>query len=150
MSVLSLTTMSMPSEIDIFLSVRRLIAIPTFEAEKIYLSIKSLPLSLSLMSAYDESASAVDIDTWNGRVDLITQLASKCLPAGEYYLFIRGNPRNYFLALDRDTVFSLVFEPEFCFPFAIFSQSLREYLFEDHSGSITASPMFAPLFAAGH
>jgi len=139
--------MSLSAEVEEFLSLRNLAALPQSEAEAITRRI-TLPLSLDLMSSYEQGAPTLDIDDWNRNSGLALRAAHECLASGTYYLFMSASPRSFLISIEKEALLALIFEKNFYFSFAVFSASLADYLFEDHSGFMVAGGVFAPLIEA--
>jgi hypothetical protein len=95
-----------------------------------------LPISLEIMACYDETLPAIDLDKWNASRESISALMIDTLFDEKYYLFIKAFPKNFMLLLNKEQLSDIIFDDEFCYPFAIFSINLTSFLIEEDSGAI--------------
>ena len=102
-----------------------------------------LPISLDIMTCYDETLPTIDLDKWNSSKERISVLMLDNLSDVEYYLFVKAFPKNIMLILDKEQLSNLILSDEFCYPYAIFTINLNSFLMEEDSGTIIGSGDFS-------
>lgn len=123
--------------------------LPQSEKEAVSKAILSrLPISLDPLSCFDEHVPHVDLDAWNAALATLKSEAQCALQDERYYLFVLAHPKSFLVVVPKNALLSALFDSEFIFSYAVFSQDWRDFLLEDHSGIVVGQGRFARLVDA--
>jgi hypothetical protein len=109
----------------------------------------ALPVSLDPLTCFTEEVSSMDIDEWSGALEMLRAKAVEVLLPGKYLLYVRASPKAFLVEVTKEGLLDVLFDPAFVFSFAVFTESMRDLLLEDHSGRICALGCFAELLPEG-
>lgn len=105
----------------------------------------TLPVSLDPLTCFTEDVSSMDIDEWSGTLGKLREKAAEILSPGNYLLYVCASPKAFLVEVSKEVLLNVLFDTAFVFSFAVFTESMRDLLLEDHSGRICALGRFTEL-----